>query len=131
MTNGTGNCIFFLKILENSMQAMWERRSNHNTAGCRRQAVGKISGHCGLQLVSAIDAQNGQFFADSCDRLLVGVADEIAPVGDPALEGLKLDWAGLERERADAVGVDVVGDFHFFGSFLANATGKSSITRDR
>jgi hypothetical protein len=103
MTNGTGNCIFFLKILENSMQVIWKRRSNHNTAGGRWQAVGKIIGHCGLQLVSVIDTQNEQFLADSCDKLLVRVADEIVPVGDPALEGLKLDWAGPKQEGADAV----------------------------
>jgi hypothetical protein len=73
------------------------------------EAIGNIRGHCGLQLVSAIDAQNEQFFADSCDKLLVRVADELVPVGDPALEGSKLDWAGPKRERANAVGVDVVG----------------------
>jgi hypothetical protein len=95
------------------------------------EAIGNIRGHCGLQLVSAIDAQNEQFFADSCDKLLVRVADELVPVGDPALEGSKLDWAGPKRERANAVGVDVVGAIDFVGSFHAKATGKSSITRDR
>ena len=103
----------------------------HNTAGCRRRALGKIIGHCGLQLVSAIDAQNEQLFADSCDKLLVRVADELVPVGDLALEGSKLDWAGPKRERANAVGVDVVGAIDFVGLFHAKATGKSSITRDR
>jgi hypothetical protein len=95
------------------------------------EAIGNIRGHCGLQLVSAIDAKNEQFFADSCDKLLVRVADELVPVGDPALEGSKLDWAGPKRERANAVGVDVVGAIDFVGSFHAKATGKSSITRDR
>jgi hypothetical protein len=95
------------------------------------EAIGNIRGHCGLQLVSAIDAQNEQFFADSCDKLLVRVADELVPVGDPAREGSKLDWAGPKRERANAVGVEVVGAIDFVGSFHAKATGKSSITRDR
>jgi hypothetical protein len=49
------------------------------------------------------------------------VADEIASVGDPALEGLNLDCAGPKRQRPNAVGVNVVRAIHFVGSFHAKA----------
>ena len=85
----------------------------------RRRDAQRLGSAMTLQLVSAINAQNEQLLADASDKLLVRVADELVPVGDPALEGSKLDWAGPKRERANAVGVDVVGAIHFVGSFLA------------
>ena len=71
-----------------------------------------------LQLVSAIDTQNQQFLADSCNELLVRVINEIIPVRNSAVEAMQQDRAGPKRKRANAMGMDVVGAIHFVGSFL-------------